>query len=170
MLVVEDLVIRIMERRDIENARLLHNDPSVLPLLSDVNFVSEIEQEVWFENMSRARNARRYVIETSIGEFVGVFRLDALDLKNRNAMIGLDIIKEKRGKSYAKVIMRAFFDYFFNSMGLQRLGLVTLETNRVAINLYNSLGFKEEGRQREAIYREGTFHDLICFSILCSEI
>lgn len=170
MLFAENLIIRIMEKKDIEQARLLHNDPSVLSFLTDVNFVSEAEQEVWFTSMSLSKTARRYVIETSESEFVGVFRLDALDFKNSSAMVGLDIVKDKRGNGYAKIIMRTFFDYLFGSLGLQRLGLVTLETNEVAINLYKSLGFLEEGRQRKAIFRQGVFSDLICFSILRSEI
>ena len=167
MILSKGLRIRVMERRDIENARKLHNDPSVLRQLTDVRIVSEAEQESWFLAMSKSSTSRRFIIEeVEGGDFVGVFRLVHLDMGNRNAMVGLDICPEKRGKKYAKIIYQWVFDYLFNDMGLHRLGLVTLESNAVAIKLYGSLGFQEEGRLREAIWRDGRFQDLIYFGLL----
>lgn len=162
--------LRIMERRDIEAARCLHNEFSVLLKLTDVRHISEPEQDAWFERMSLAAGSRRYVVEEiDNGAFVGVLRLDRIDLQNRNAWIGLDIVPDKRGRGYGKAAFCIVMAYLFDQLGLHRLSLVTLETNLVAINLYRSLGFQEEGRLREAIWRDGKFSDLLQFGLLRQE-
>ncbi|NIZ00147.1 GNAT family N-acetyltransferase [Thalassospira lucentensis] len=166
MLFRENLVIRQMEHRDIENARLLHNHPSVLKFLTDVRLISEAEQENWFKAVSTSKSARRLVVEEDTGAFVGVFRLDAIDLQNRNAMVGLDITPEKRGLGYATITFEAMFNYLFGAMGLHRLSLVTMVNNTVAVNLYKKLGFVEEGLHKEAIYRDGSFVDLRAFALV----
>lgn len=163
----KNLVIRIMEKRDIENARRLHNDDSTLFQLTDVEHVSEAQQESWFQSISTSRRSKRYVAhEKKTGDFVGVFRIDELDFKNRSACVGLDIARDKRRRHYSYEIYGYFLDYLFDQCGLHRLYLVTLETNAVARNLYAKLGFREEGRNREAIFRDGCYMDLICLSLL----
>lgn len=164
--IIGNLRIRVMERADIENARILHNEYSVLKNLTDVRFVSEAEQEIWFKNISESSSSSRFVVEEIDGDFVGVFRLDALDKTNRNAMVGMDITEKKRSKGYAKITFIWMIKYLFDEMGLHRLSLNTLENNHIAIKLYKKLGFEEEGVHREAIWRDGKFHDLIQFSLL----
>ena len=85
----ERLVIRLMERRDIEDARLLHNDDSTLKYLTDIAHVSEESQQTWFQAMSTSRSSRRYVARRREDDrFVGIFRIDRLDPWNRNAFVG----------------------------------------------------------------------------------
>ena len=164
------LSIKIIERSDIEEARLLHNDPSTLFKLTDIDFISESEQEEWFKKLTLSTKSKRFVVRDSItNDFIGVVRIDNIDLNNKSACIGLDISSEKRGFGYAKEIYQYFFDYYFFQKGFHRLYLATLETNAVAINLYKKLGFKNEGISREAIFRDGKFIDLIWMSLLDSE-
>lgn len=166
----ERLIIRIMERTDVEEARLLHNDDSTLNCLTDPSHVTEKSQMAWFESISTSKTSRRYVARLkSDSTFVGVFRIDRLDSWNRNAYVGADVVFELRNQGYATEMFRYFFKYLFDQCGLHRLSLVTIETNQPAIALYKKIGFIEEGREREAIFREGGYHDLICMSILADE-
>jgi RimJ/RimL family protein N-acetyltransferase len=166
----DGLLIRIMERADLEQARQLHNDDTTLFMLHDIRHVSEAEQEQWYESVSRSRTSRRYcAIDVASNRLVGLFRLDQLDLQNRSALVGLDIVKEFRGRGHAKTIYAYFFSYLFKELGVNRLSLLVLETNQVALSLYRSLGFIEEGRQRQAIFRSGKFIDLLAFSLLRDE-
>lgn len=166
----ERLYINIMEFVDIEDMRKLHNEESTLLKLSDINHISEEEQMIWFKKMSISKSSFRYVAKLkSDNAFVGIFRIDNIDLTNRSAYIGADIMPLQRGKGYAKEMFKYFFDYLFNQKGFHRLALVTLETNLVAIGLYKSLGFSIEGKQRESIFRNGEFIDLFCMSILSRE-
>ncbi|MGI8909078.1 MAG: GNAT family N-acetyltransferase, partial [Rubrobacteraceae bacterium] len=59
--------------------------------------------------------------------------------------------------------------YGFERLGLHRIGLSVFEFNAMAISAYERLGFREEGRMRQAIKRDHAFHDAILMSILRSE-
>ena len=167
----QGLRIRVLERRDIENARLLHNDASVLFQLTDIRFISELEQEAWFESISKSKTSRRYVIERAEdNEFVGLFRLDHIDYQNRNAMVGLDITPGMRGKGFSKIVYQWAFHYLFDQLGLHRLALETLASNTIAIALYRGLGFQEEGRLRQAIWRNGQYVDLLRFGLIQKDL
>jgi RimJ/RimL family protein N-acetyltransferase len=52
---------------------------------------------------------------------------------------------------------------------MNRLWLLVLENNKVALSLYRKAGFVEEGRQRKAIFRDGRYLDYLMMSILRSE-
>ena len=166
----ERLTIRIMEHEDVEAARILHNDDTTLRALSDISHVTQEAQMAWFKAISVSRSSRRYVARLrSDHSFVGIFRVDRLDLWNRSAFVGADVVPNFRGKGYASEMFEYFCNYLFNQCGLHRLGLVTMETNVPAIKLYLKLGFIEEGRERQAIYRDGKFVDLISMGMLENE-
>ena len=168
--ITKNLYIQIMEESDLEDARLMHNDESTLFQLTDVNHVNEYSQKKWFEKLSLSNSSKRYVARLKIdSSFVGVFRIDNLDYINKSAHVGLDIVSNMRGKGYAKEIYKYFFEYLFNQQCLNRLALVTLENNQIALNLYNKMGFIQEGINRKAIFRFGKFNDLVCMSLLKEE-
>lgn len=164
---VDRLLIRVLEHRDLDFARKLHNEDSTLLQLTDVEYVTELQQEQWFKTISSSKNCKRYtVLDAETESYIGVFRVDMIDPINKSCCVGLDIAPNKRGKGYAKEIYSYFLNYYFLHCGFNRLYLSVLETNDVGRNLYASIGFKEEGSAREAIYRDGEYADLICMSIL----
>ena len=166
----ERLVIRMMEQRDLEDARQLHNDDSTLLRLSDVSHVSEAAQAEWFRSMSLSRSSRRYVArQRSDDHFVGVFRLDRIDPWNRNAFVGADVVAGLRGKGYATEMFEYICSFLFDHGGMHRLALVTLASNLAAISLYEKLGFVREGQERQAIFRDGQFQDLVAMGVLADE-
>ena len=166
----ERLVIRLMERRDLEDMRRLHNDDETLSRLTDISHVSEAQQEAWFQSVSTSRTARRYVARLRADDsFVGVFRIDRLDMANRNALVGADVVPACRQQGYAFEMFDYILRYLFDQCGLHRVVLVTLETNGPALALYRKLGFVEEGRERQAIFRSGKYCDLISMGLLAEE-
>jgi len=56
--------------------------------------------------------------------------------------------------------------YGFSVLGLHRIWLTVSEVNQGAIRSYDKLGFTEEGRMKEACFRDGTFHDKVVMSII----
>ncbi len=164
------LKISPITKLDLEEARILHNNPEVLRWLSDTREVSRRQQEVWFANLEQSRTSRRFVVRTlQDNNFIGVFRFDCLDEENRSVNVGLDVSPLFQRLGYARETYKALIPYFFNKLQLNRLALVTLATNFAAISLYEGLGFKREGVLREAFYREFKFIDAYSYSLLASE-
>lgn len=163
----------LLEHDQIEWARKLHNESSTLYQLTDVEHVSESQQQAWFESISSSKTSKRYVVSLNNGyghiEPIGIFRVDCLDFKNRSVMVGLDLHPSYRGKKLAAPIYMHFLEYYFDQLGMHRIYLKVLSTNERAKHVYEKLGFIVEGRERDAIFRNGMWNDYICMSILRSE-
>jgi len=54
-------------------------------------------------------------------------------------------------------------------LGLNRVELETYSFNPRAQRCYQKAGFVREGIRRQALYRDGEFHDIITMGILRSE-
>lgn len=164
----DDLIIKNLEFEEIELARKLHNEKDVIKFLTDPTIITKKKQVEWFKNLQKSEKSFRLVVYNNKKQFIGVFRLDDFDQNNKSASVGLDIVKENRGKKYSTKIYNCLIEYLF-SLSINRLSLETLENNYVAINLYEKLGFVQEGIFREAIFREKKYLNLIKFSLIKSD-
>ncbi|RKU44359.1 hypothetical protein DL546_000444 [Coniochaeta pulveracea] len=88
---------------------------------------------------------------------------------NRSLMLGISIHKDHRGKKYGGEMINWTLDWGFRRAGLHRIELGTWSFNQNALKLYRSLGFTEEGRNREAIWFDREWHDIVNFSMLEGE-
>jgi RimJ/RimL family protein N-acetyltransferase len=158
----------------IERARELHNEWNVLRQLTDVRQVSSEQQKKWFQSISASQTSQRYAIinhdnKSIANELIGVFRIDALDMNNGSVMVGLDIAKFYRGNNLSYLIYEYFFEMFFKNQRINRIALKVLQTNEIALHVYEQLGFVKEGVERQAIFRDGKYVDYITMSILREE-
>jgi len=51
-------------------------------------------------------------------------------------------------------------------MNLHRVQLEVYDFNPRAMRCYEKCGFQVEGRQREALFRNGSYHDILIMGIL----
>lgn len=150
---------------DLEWARNLHNDPDVLSMLTDPSIVSQDEQVLWFSRLCTSASSTRLVVWKE-EQRIGLIRIDRLDYNNHNVCIGLDIVREARGKGYARDIYKDMFRIFFYEEGMNRIWLLVAAYNDKARHIYKSLGFTEEGIQRQALYKNGIYSDYILMGLL----
>ncbi|KEQ63798.1 acyl-CoA N-acyltransferase [Aureobasidium melanogenum CBS 110374] len=88
---------------------------------------------------------------------------------HRSTEIGIEILQEYQGKGYGSEAIRWIVDWAFERLGLHRVQVRAFGWNVRAIELYKRLGFKEEGRWREALWHEGKWWDDVQLSILEDE-
>lgn len=103
-------------------------------------------------------------------EPIGVISL--MNVSEANASADLSIIlgpSEERDQGYGADAIGTLLDYAFGELELHRISLSVFEFNEAAIATYEKLGFKREGRYREAIKRDDSFHDAILMSLLAPE-
>ena len=103
-------------------------------------------------------------------EPVGVVGL--MNVSEANASADLSIIvgsADDRDQGVGTEAIRLLLGYAFEDLGLNRVGLSVFAFNEPAISAYEKIGFSREGRLREAIGRDGAYHDAILMSVLASE-
>ena len=72
---------------------------------------------------------------------------------------------EDRHHGYGAEAIDLIVDYAFRELGLESVALSVFDFNEDAISTYERLGFRPEGRVRQAVEREGEFHDAILMRI-----
>lgn len=101
---------------------------------------------------------------------IGVISLT--NINKGNASADLSVIlgsPDDRERGYGVEAIGLLLRHAFENMGLYRVGLSVFEFNALAISAYEKLGFKEEGRLRQAIKRYDGRYDAILMSILKPE-
>jgi RimJ/RimL family protein N-acetyltransferase len=94
------------------------------------------------------------------------------DQHNQTAEIGLEISNPaNRGKGFGRDGMTVFLDFMFRQLNLNRIELLTAESNTVSHQLYFKLGFKLIGTIREKFYNplEDSYTNILYMDLLRRE-
>jgi diamine N-acetyltransferase len=163
-------ILRAIEREDLLTFVRWFNDPEVRQYLAMYMPMSMAEEEKWFERQLEDQNRRIFAIETEDGAHIGNIGLEDFDWKNRHAELGIVIgEKEYWSQGYGSDAIRALLGFAFGEMNLHRVQLQAHDSNARAIRCYEKCGFKHEGRQREALFQNGRYHDTLIMGILREE-
>lgn len=164
------VALKIVSENDLAVIASLRNDPSTWVNLTDPLPVFPADQKRWLESQSLRSGKSCFVASCPETEaFVGIARVDEYDMVNRSARVGADVMPELRGKGWGTKIHNAILRYLFWHVGLHRVWLQVLETNPRAAALYERLGYRIEGKLREAVLRGGRWGDYIVMSQLEDE-
>src|SRR5258706_11454457 len=154
--------IRAIEQIDLAFLTECRNDPSTWMELGSIDFLNQIKQKVWLEKSSLDSTKKYFIVglkTLEIEEKIGFVRMDEFDEINRSIRIGADIHRNYRNKGYGTKLYKLLLEYCFNFLNVNRVWLLVLDYNDSALGLYKKMNFIEEGRQRQAIYRNGKYHD-----------
>lgn len=120
----------------------------------------------WVERLLDQEYA--WVIEA--GTLIGQIRLDRVDLRDRRASLAVGIDDTTRlGVGLGTEAMVLVLGYAFGVLELHRIAVRVVEYNLRAISAYQKCGFIIEGREREAAFVDGTWHDDVMMGILDRE-
>lgn len=116
-------------------------------------------------------NATFAVEALADGQLIGSVALRRTSAENRSAELALMIgdtahWHRGHGADTVQVICR----FGFEMMNLHRIWLEVFAEHERAIRLYERLGFVHEGRQRDAVFKVGRYHDLLTMSLLEGEL
>jgi UDP-4-amino-4,6-dideoxy-N-acetyl-beta-L-altrosamine N-acetyltransferase len=170
--------LRVINETDLEKIRQHRNEFDTWKNLTDGSLISKDQQDSWFRKLSHD-SSRSYFIAghevldpdfpVAYSEDLGLIRVQDIEMTNKSCAVGLDVFKEYRRKGYGLKIMEMLCEYEFSFLNMNRLWLLVAEYNEHARKIYEKIGFKQEGIQREAIYRFGKYNDYIMMSLLKHE-
>lgn len=116
--------------------------------------------------------ARGMLADLVYGIAIGEVHLSALKPQqshHRWTEIGIDILPPFQGLGYGGEAIQWALDYAFRRCGLHRVRIRGFEWNAGALRLYERLGFKLEGRERESLWHEGRWWDGLTLGMLSRE-
>lgn len=138
----------------------LHNDPLVLRNITDSNPITLDSHLKWWNSLNQNKEKRHLFCVN--GERVGFTKFYVINKENSNCYLGADIHKDYRGLGYSKHMWNLMLDYSFNVLNLWRVGLTVAEYNPVALKTYKRVGFVEEGKMIQSLFRDNKYYDQLC--------
>lgn len=136
-----------------------------------------------------SNNIKKYLLENSL-LFVVIYkigddpiaqpqaeRIGTLFLKSaspdmahhRCSEFGIDIKKEYQGLGYGAEAINWMLDWAFKNAGLHRVECNVFGWNTRAQKIYQRIGFREEGRRRECLFKDDKWWDEVHLGILKKE-
>ncbi|RLC73685.1 MAG: N-acetyltransferase [Chloroflexi bacterium] len=173
MILGQKVRLRAIERDDLPTFVRWFNDPEVRRYLLMYMPMSLAEEEKWFEEQLQKRDSRIFAIEAIDGDqpvHIGNIGIHDIDWKNRMTEVGIAIgEKDYWGRGYGSDALKTLLHFAFQEMNLHRVQLRVHDYNARAIRCYEKCGFQHEGRQRQALFRDGEYHDVLLMGILADE-
>jgi len=175
MLKGRSVLLRPVKKSDISYFLKWFNDAEVIQYLEMYLPMTEMWEEKFIEELgtTRAKSDVILVIEVIEGDStrpVGSCGLHQINPKDRNALFGIAIgEKDYWSKGYGLEAARLLINYGFQQLNLHRISSYAVAFNERSIKLHKKVGFREEGRLRQATFKNGQYHDHVQFGVLREE-
>ncbi len=174
MLVGSRIRLRPIERSEIPLLAGWFNDHEITQWIQAVYPMTLGEEERWYDQMlQRPPELHPLMIDISTPDGwlpIGDCGFNQLSWVNRSAEVGI-VIGEKRfwGQGYGRDALRLLLRFGFNTLNLNRISLLVHADNIRGIRSYEKAGFVHEGRERQGVYKNGEYKDVLIMSVLRSE-
>jgi RimJ/RimL family protein N-acetyltransferase len=166
----EMIVLRPLRASDADGLWESVTDPEGRRLTGTTRVFTRPEIDAWCASAGAA-DGRIDLAVTANGsqEYLGEIVLNDIDEVVRSADLSLAMRPGFRGRGYGTEAIQLMLGLAFDGLGLHRVELDVLSINTRATSLYENLGFRIEGRKRDA-YRDGEgFCDGIVMALLEDE-
>lgn len=146
------------------------NDPEVSRYNSHGVFAqTATDFQNFFDDLGKGRHVVWAICSDRDGH-VGNIGLHNLSFVNRNAEFSILIGERSHwGKGVGLAAGAIIITHGFSRLNLERIYCATAATNAGMSALAESLGMREEGRRRRALFLEGDWVDAVEYGILRSE-
>ncbi len=171
-LVGDRIYLRPLEREDLNEKYLKWlNDPQVNRYLESGLFPSARDGlEEFYKRVSSSGDVILAIAEKESDEHIGNVKLGPINWVHRRATFGI-LIGEMRfwGRGIGTEATKLMVEYGFFRLNLRKIDLGVYACHEAAVRLYETVGFKIEGRFREDLFNNGAYTDRIWMGLLRSE-
>lgn len=110
------------------------------------------------------------IIRTDDQKVIGEVVLNDLDADNESMNYRISLYGSTfYGQGYGTEAGRAVINFGLGVLGLHRISLGVYDFNERALASYARLGFVLEGRLRDALHWDGSWHDELIMSVLATD-
>lgn len=166
------VVLRRHRLTDLADVRRWYRDPKLARLTRySLRPMSDDEIDRFFHGRLMSLGSVAYAVDTrESGRLIGLTTFSNLDPDNGSVMFHITIGEpDAWGHGYGTEAAEMMLWLAFERIGLHRVALSVFGFNERAIRSYEKAGFSVEGRDREAIFRDGQRWDELTMGILAPE-
>ena len=166
------VVLRRHGRENLEAFLRWYSDPEVAELTRYQDGPMRADEiERFFAARALGHDSLAMAIHIArTGRLIGSCAFSQLDSDNGSVLYHITIgEKDAWGQGYGTEATRMMLAHAFGTLGLHRVALSVFEFNERAIRSYLRVGFRIEGRSRQAIRRHGRWWDEVHMSVLDGE-
>jgi [ribosomal protein S5]-alanine N-acetyltransferase len=169
----ERIHLRALMEKDLTSSYLQWlNDEEVCRSNSHAVFPNtEQKMRAYFDSLqSQQQHVVLAIVHAESGKHIGNISLQNINWISRNGEFAILLgDKEYWGSGYGEEAAQLIVDYGFSRLNLHRIYCGTFEDNEGMKKLAARLKMKQEGLRREAVYKNGSYHNVLEFGVLKSE-
>ncbi|SDL97937.1 Protein N-acetyltransferase, RimJ/RimL family [Halogranum gelatinilyticum] len=164
----DDVTLRTVERDDLDFLQRNRNHPAVRRWMPRVQPENREQLEADFEGyMSDTGGVN--LLACVDGDAVGFCSLFDVNHDSGRAELAAWVTPDAQGAGYGTEAAELLVEYAFAERRLHRLVAGALATNEPSRAGLETLGFVEEGRQRDQYFVDGEYVDRVLYGLLESE-
>lgn len=168
----ERCFLRPFSEEDILQWSSWFNDQEATRFMEQGYFPTTKEDQLrHFKNLGQSHSDLQLaIVEKEEGRLCGSVGLHKIDWIHRTGDVSI-VIGESfgRGKGIGSEAVHLIVDHAFIKLNLNKLTSGMVASNEGSFQLFEKLGFKEEGRLRDQLYIEGKYQDVVKLGLLASE-
>ncbi|RQW64885.1 spermidine N1-acetyltransferase [Vibrio viridaestus] len=154
------LKLRALERDDLRFIHNLNNNRNVMTYWFEEPYESFDELEELYNKHIHDNAERRFVVENSNQQLIGLVELIEINYIHRSAEFQIIVAPDYQGQGFARDILNKALDYSFMILNLHKVYLHVAIENEVAVHVYEKAGFIEEGHLIEEFFINGRYQDV----------
>jgi RimJ/RimL family protein N-acetyltransferase len=164
------IYLRPLEESDIPRMTEWVNDPEITRFTSMYRPTTERNEREFLERIAGSNEVGFGIARVSDDLLIGTAGLFRIDWRSRNAGFGIAIgDKDEWSKGIGRETTGLILRYAFETLNLHRVWLEVFEYNPRGIKAYEAMGFTHEGVEREHVYRDGRYWNVLMMGILRSD-
>lgn len=165
--------LRELSQADLPHLTAMRNDKALVDHLGGpFRFINPETDLAWFDSYQKNRQSqvRLAIVKKDQPELpLGLVSLTGIDQISRSAEFHIMVGTKSQGQGLGPFALKEILRHAFLNLNLNRVSLTVLPDNARARAMYQKQGLREEGLLRQAVYKNGRYHDLVLMSILAEE-
>ncbi len=157
-----------LSKSDIPFLNSIRNDWENKKMTMGIRFPITFEGDmVWYDSINNDRSNKNIffaIKKQDTSDTIGLVQLNNIDWINRNAFVGIQILKTETGKGVGYIALDLIVHYAFNILNLNKILAHVVAYNNASLNLFKKCKFEQEGVLKSHIYYDNKYHDLVVLS------
>ncbi|MGR9594553.1 UDP-4-amino-4,6-dideoxy-N-acetyl-beta-L-altrosamine N-acetyltransferase [Bacillus thuringiensis] len=164
MLDIGDFQLEKLKKKDLELILNWRNTKEIRSVMYENHQITMDEHLKWYEKlvMDDTKVARLLTCKEKPIGFVNFTKIDKMD---RTCYWGFYIGEKQSVRLAGTVLGLLALDLIFEIKDIHKVCAEIIESNRISLNFHQKLGFQEEGRYEDYIYRDNDYVDVITMTL-----